>query len=401
MPDGSDKPSMEETMGQVFDKIKSDEATTRANEAAEVADPPEQKPEAAPETPPENETAEQKAERLRAEDGKFRAPTRKEKTEAKKAAEAPTKPAEKPAEAAKAAPGTQDATKPVVAPVEPPNPAGAALAGVQPPPGWSPAAKAAFGSLPPAVQAAVARREQEVSDGFKQYSGLNQALAPMAQTLQMRGVQPAQYVNQMVQLDRALTDPQTRGQAFDYLFRTYGYQPGAGQQQNVATGHQPQLSEDPTVAALQRQLALVTQHLTSQEAARAQELQALQADTQRQAFGEVEKFRNDPANEFFDLVRDDVRAVYERAAMANQPAPALATAYEQAIWANPQTRPVLIAREQQRISDGQAKAASEAAAKARKSQAPNVRGSVGASPSSAVKRPIEEEMAEVYDKLHA
>lgn len=46
-----------------------------------------------------------------------------------------------------------------------------------PPHGWAPAAKAAFAELPPVVQEAVARREQEINNGFRklqEYKGLDE-----------------------------------------------------------------------------------------------------------------------------------------------------------------------------------------------------------------------------------
>jgi len=46
-----------------------------------------------------------------------------------------------------------------------------------PPPGWTPAAKAAYATLPPEVQEAVARREAEVNNGFRklqEYKGLDE-----------------------------------------------------------------------------------------------------------------------------------------------------------------------------------------------------------------------------------
>ena len=79
--------------------------------------------------------------------------------------------------------------------------------------------------------------------------------------------------------------------------------------------------------------------------------------------------------------------------------------YEQAIWANPQTRPVLIARQQQKLADDNAKAAAEAAAKAKKSGASNVRGTNGTPPAKAPEPLTEDrmraEMAEAYDRLNA
>ena len=49
--------------------------------------------------------------------------------------------------------------------------------GPKPPPGWSADAKASFGTLPPHVQEAISKREQEVDNGFKvlqDYKGLEQ-----------------------------------------------------------------------------------------------------------------------------------------------------------------------------------------------------------------------------------
>lgn len=407
MPDDQ-KPSMEDTMGAVFDRIQTEE-----REAAKAAAPePEAKPEpevegAAPDAAPEGETAEQKAERLRAEDGKFRKPTRAEKRKAEDApkAEAPAKPAGKAVEAKEAPGATQQAkTAPEAstAPAAPPEPS--QTGGLQAPGGWSAAAKATWATLPPAAQAAIVQREKEVSDGFSRYEGIGRAIAPMRATLQARRVSEADYIGQMVQIDAALTNPQTRAQAFDYLFRSYGYQPnGGGADPNAAGRQTPQLSSDPTVAALQQQLAAVTSHLQTQEAQRTREIEAIQADTNRQAAAEVAKFRDDPANEFFDLVKDDVRAVYERAAQLGQPTPSLKDAYETAVWGNPTTRPIMLGREAQKVADAKAKEAADAAAKARKAAGPAVRGTVAGTPSASggPKKSMEEEMAEVYDKMNA
>lgn len=399
-----EKPSMEETMGAVFDRIAGEEKAARDTARAEVAEPVE-----AP--APAEAAPEPKDDRVRDEEGKFaKAPKAKAEPKGQPQAKAPatgTPPVD--GKAASPAPVASPATPkaPQTGPAAPPSPEATAQAtpvapGIQPPAGWSAAAKAAWKDMPPVLQAAVARREQEVSEGFQRYEGIGRALAPMNQLLQQRGVAPAAYISQMVQIDQALSNPATRSQAFDYLARTYGYNPQAATDPNAA-GRQPAaLSQDPTVAALQQQLALVTGHLNQQEAQRTQEIQAIQAQTQRQAFSEVDAFRNDPANEFFDFVRDDVRGIYERAAALNQPAPDLKTAYEQAIWANPQTRPILLARELQKTTDAQAKATAEAAAKARKSAAPNVRGAVGVSSASAgPRKSIEEEMAETYDRINA
>ena len=106
-----------------------------------------------------------------------------------------------------------------------------------PPPGWSAQAKAAFGSLPPEVQQAVAHREEEINRGFavlQDYKGLDEFKDVIAQNrttyrdvidralqweratitdpvgtilhlAQMRGISPQLLVG-------AITDPRVRAQ---------------------------------------------------------------------------------------------------------------------------------------------------------------------------------------------
>jgi len=390
-----EKPSMEDTMGQVFDRLQAEEREAKASAPVESA------PTQETETPEAEGPAEPPAPdgRARDEDGKFtKAPKEKPKAAAK------TEPAQKPAGKAVEAKAAPEAEKPKEGAESAPTPEKTAPAGFQPPGGWSAAAKATWATLPPAAQAAIAQREKEVSDGFARYEGIGRALAPMRATLQARRVSDADYIGQMVQIDAALSNPQTRAQAFDYLFRSYGYQPPMAGADPNAAGRQPQqqLSEDPTVATLQQQLAAVTQHIRQEQAQRAQQEQMFQAETQRQASTDVEKFRNDPKNEFFDTVRDDMRAIYERATQAGQPLPTLSEAYEAAIWANPQTRPILVGREIQKQADAKAKEAAAAAANARKAAGPGVRGTSSASvtPSARPKKTMEEEMREIYDSMN-
>lgn len=70
-----------------------------------------------------------------------------------------------------------------------------------PPPGWSVPSKAAYAALPDSVKADIAKREQEVSDGFKRYEGLGrtmrefeQVLAPRMATFEQHGITPVQGV---------------------------------------------------------------------------------------------------------------------------------------------------------------------------------------------------------------
>lgn len=74
-----------------------------------------------------------------------------------------------------------------------------------PPSSWSADAKANWSRLPPAIQAAVSRREAEVSDGFKQKSEEAKAYAPLRDILEprkaffaSRGVDTTEAVKQLL-----------------------------------------------------------------------------------------------------------------------------------------------------------------------------------------------------------
>lgn len=410
--------AMTATMRETYDRIDGEEKAARAEEAKEaasVSETPEPATEASPspESRPAPVAGSGEPSQDRNADGTFKkAPKQTAKTAAPKSAAAPA--GTQAAQTGQDASSTQKTgNQPAQAAAQTGSaPAGQAnsdqpstgLAGVNPPAGWSAAAKAMWAQLPPAVQAAVSRRESEVSQGFQQYEGLGRVLAPMQQALQMRGVTPAAYVQQLIQAESLLANPATRAQAFDYLFRTYGYQPQA-QHQTHATDPAQAGQVDPTQAALYQQVQNLTNGFNSIIAQRQAEERQIIGEIQQRASTDVAAFRNDAKNEFFDIVQDDIRRIYETAAATQQPMQPLAQVYEQAVWANPQTRPVLLAREAQKRETATQQAASQAAANARRTAGPNVRGNIGAVPSNGAvpltEDAMRKEMAEVFDRLNA
>lgn len=97
--------------------------------------------------------------------------------------------------AAAAAPAAQDGTEPVAA----------TDAASAPPKGWTPAAKAEWDKLSPSVREAIAKREDEVSTGFKRYEGM----AKYADVAERNGDTLAQfsqkYINAEAYIQRDLT----------------------------------------------------------------------------------------------------------------------------------------------------------------------------------------------------
>ncbi len=135
----------------------------------------------------------------------------------------------------------------------PDTPAAPSTAPAGPPPGWASEAKALYPSLPPAIQAAVVKRESEVNAGFAQYAQAKQELerviAPRRQHYAADGISDVQAIDNIWQWFEALKNsPQ---QAMPALAQMFGYDlstvsPGAPQSSSQV---------DPEVAALKAEVA--------------------------------------------------------------------------------------------------------------------------------------------------
>jgi hypothetical protein len=202
----------------------------------------------------------------------------------------------------------------------------AATEAPKPPIGWSVAAKADWGNLPPHIQEAVAKREQEVSQGFARYSGLKQ----FAEIAEQNGTTLAAAVQDYAKVEDGLRRDFLGG--LDDLAARFGYRPsdvaqyyaarhGVPQGQIGQGYQQPQFNPDEIIsAAEQRALA------------RFEETQV-----RRESATEIERFAADPAHTYFDNVREDMALLLQ-----NGKASDLASAYEMACWANPETRAILL-----------------------------------------------------------
>lgn len=94
-----------------------------------------------------------------------------------------------------------------------------------PPPGWSAEAKAAFSTASPAIQAAVIKREQEISAGFAQYAQrqqqLEQVIAPRRQYYASDGVSDLQAIDNIWKWFEALKN--SPAESFPALAQMFGY----------------------------------------------------------------------------------------------------------------------------------------------------------------------------------
>lgn len=224
---------------------------------------------------------------------------------------------------------------------------------------WKAEAKALFDKLDPLVQQEVLRREGDFHKGIESYKAraqvaerFEQAIAPYLPTIQKLGVSPEQAVSALMRADHTLrhAPPAVKAAEFQKLAQMYGID----------------LSQeiDPNVAALQNEVyQLREQQRLFQEQQQQQVSQTVNTD--------IERFASEPGHEHFEVVRAHMAALLQGGQAKD-----LQDAYDQAVYATPQTRNALIAQQLEK----QRAEARKKAEEAKKAAAVNVpaRGAIAA-----------------------
>lgn len=388
--------AMDESIGTLYREIQARSAPEEP--AAPAAAPVEAEPAAEPEAPA--------GERARDKDGKFVAAKDAPKESAAPAKADTQSKAIEPAAPEQAAADTEPALK-----------FGSVTVDLtRPPSSWKPAAKVAWAALPPAVQAEIYRRETDFSNTvlngpLKESADFGRTVRgvvePYRAMIEAEGGTPERAIGDLLktaQLFRTAPQP-TKLQALFQLDQQFGAGLQAFIQQEVlrhsgqagVTAPQPQMQppappyQDPRVDTL---LAAYQQ----QERERA-------AQAERASSAAVEQFiatkgaDGKDAYPFVDNVLEDM-SMRVQALRRQNPAlehtQALKQAYEQAVWANPETRAVLIAAQQ-----AQAVAPAEALRKvadAKRASAGNV-PKRGALPATGPAKSLDETIRETAREL--
>jgi hypothetical protein len=193
---------------------------------------------------------------------------------------------------------------------------------LRPPPGWSAAARAQFGLLPPEVKEAVAKREADVATGMQvlqHYKGL-ETYTPI---IEGSGINHAEFTKRAVEWEQSLkTNPvgtllhvaKLGNIDIVRLAQQIMQQGGQQGQQTTQNFQQPQQAPQPDVNAL------IEQKLVERET---NEL--------------IHDFLSDPKHVHAEAVTDDMALL-----IANGRAHSLEQAYEMACWAHPEIRALLI-----------------------------------------------------------
>lgn len=202
--------------------------------------------------------------------------------------------------------------------------------GIQTPVSWSAAAKAEFSKLPLAVQEAVAKREMEVSQGFKQYGekvkayeAIDKVLEPLRPALQQAGLTADQYISRLRAAEQTLETNPVEG--IKWLAKSYGV--------DLAQLGQPQDEAPPEIASLRREVSELRQW-------REQSVQSTQMALENELKSSIDAFKSDPKNEFFEQVRPVMGQL-----VASGQAKDIPDAYEKAVWMVPEVRQIMLARQ--------------------------------------------------------
>jgi hypothetical protein len=191
-----------------------------------------------------------------------------------------------------------------------------------------------WATLPPAVQTAALKREEEVSRGFRQYSEqvkrYETAISPIAQAAQRHGIQTEEGIQRLIAAQDFLErDP--RG-AIAWLAQSYkvdlsdiAANPPAPQPARSEPSIPPQF----------------VQHVSSLE----ERLNGILMDQNMSA---LEQFSADPKNAHYTDVEDQLPGIMRELAAANpgmKGVQLLSAAYDRAIWLNPDVRSKMIAEQ--------------------------------------------------------
>jgi hypothetical protein len=300
-------PSVADSLTDAIDQVESQ--TPAPSDPPAVAPQPQEAPAAEPGAAPAAQ--ERTTERQRGPDGKF----------VRREGDAPP-----PVPAPAAEPGAQPPVAPAAAPAD------------AAPAGWTPAAKAKWGTLDTTVKGEIAKREREIAVGMQRAAevrqfgdSLAQEFAPYANILAQEGATPQGALRALLETVHTLR--YGSDQHKHALFLSLAQQYGIDMQKQI----------DPEKARLQWELD--SRNINDQRQQVAQQ-QALQRDVT----GELEQFISAPGHEHYGAVRMAMAGLMQTGMATN-----LQDAYDRACWSDPNIRSALQLAENAKRVAAQAK----------------------------------------------
>lgn len=203
---------------------------------------------------------------------------------------------------------------------------------IEPPNTWTKAAVAEWKHIPEVAKAEILKREQDILKGIEQYKGaadigdkLMNLVAPYRESIASRTSDPFQFIDNILKADHLLitSAPEAKLQIFKDLAADYGVKL---EQDGEVT------FEDSTVTDLRQKITSLESKLDAQV--------TQTAETKKAEYElEVNTFASDSKNEHFNTVANDIAALFKTGVKMT-----LQEAYDKAVWANPVTRALEIAK---------------------------------------------------------
>lgn len=196
------------------------------------------------------------------------------------------------------------------------------------PASWGKEHHETWAALPDQAKDYIELREKQMLDGIEQYKQghataqeFSRIVEPFNDMLKQFGASPVQALQNSLEWNRALTSGslEQRQEEFVKLGSNLGIIPQEGQPQ------------------VDKQTFELQQRIDRMEREQAQAKQVEYQQNFQRVQQEVDQFANDPANEHFEAVADDVVVLLKTGI-------GLKDAYEKAVWANPVTRAKEIAK---------------------------------------------------------
>jgi hypothetical protein len=229
----------------------------------------------------------------------------------------------------------------------------------RPPSSWKPAAKAAWDALPPEIRAEVHRRESDWLQGQAQLlpdaelgRSMRQTIEPYRMLIEAEGGTPERAVSHLLQtaaLFRVGTAEQKQA-ALAQIAQQYGIQmPGGAQQADPYA--QAQGFRDPRVDQMlqQQEMARLQQEADQR---RREEAETARLSSVVQTWSDAVDSAGKPLRPWFGNVEADLAALIPQVRASNPGMKAedvLQQAYDRAVWAHPEIRPLLLKQQQDQM----------------------------------------------------
>jgi hypothetical protein len=259
------------------------------------------------------------------------------------------------------------------------------------PAGWTAAEKAEWSKLSPVAQAAVSRREAEISRGGQQWSEDKRRyegmISPIARMAQARGISVEEGAQRLAAAQEALDANPADG--IRRIAQSYGV--------DLATlaGSPAEVSREqsqPDIAMLVRQavqpiLAPIQERLSAEDRQREQSTVDL-----------VTQFSSSPGHEHFDAVQAEMMDLIPSIRARNSGwshTQILQEAYDRAVYANPTTRDSILSARDAQAETKRQEEAKQRAEKARRAGS-SVTGNPSGAPASQSKDSLRAELEAAY-----